>query len=120
VELSGKQREETVADCAIPTGWELVGIPAGDVQANHLVAIGVDSGLADMLVAGEEQHARWCVVRHVPHDPSKGSEQTTAEASCSDSDFVISEPVHSGANKVTFTVRRGADGRPVLVDIKTQ
>ena len=83
--LSIKTGEERVSvEGAIPDGWELVGIPAGDVMASELVAAGLASELADMLLRGDDKDARWCVTRAVPYDPSKGGKQTTAESSCTE------------------------------------
>ena len=117
--LSVKSGEERVdVDCAIPDGWELVGIPAGNVQANELVAVGLAAEIAEMLVRGDDDDARWCVTRSVPYDSSRGGKQTTAESSCTDSDIVIEVPVHSTASKVTLTVQRSNDGQPVLAGVK--
>jgi hypothetical protein len=119
-EFSAREDDGTATECAIPADWELIAIPAGDLQASHLVTIGVDGELADMLVAGDERDSRWCIARRTPFDASKDGSQTTAESSCTDSDAVITEPAYSQADRVKLIIGRGSDGRPILISMNTK
>jgi hypothetical protein len=119
-ELSAKQGDYMSAVCSIPSDWTLIAIPAGDIQASQLVAIGVQNELAEMLVGGTERDARWCIARSIPFDPAKEAKQTTAEASCIDSDAVITEPICSRAPTVSLNIKRGPDGKLVVLELKPQ
>jgi hypothetical protein len=118
VAMSAKaERGGISADCEIPPGWSLVGIPSGQIQASELVGSGVDREIAEMLVAGDKRNARWCVARGVPRDPSK-DRQTTAQSSCIDSDLPINVPLHSAATKVRLVVASQANGSLAFRDLQ--